>query len=482
MKMMKNSFTRIGFLIFFLGASLIITGIEGYTMRAHAQEGKQEEKPAPENEAGKEKPGYQDPATCAALLNDQSYKGMDAQKYMVAGKDSWVFRSRQDLKTDFSISEEDLALYQKFSAFLKESGMELVLVYIPTRGMIASKFLRRESEWDKNFDIAAAAKSYNATIKAMRDKGIHIIGNSNPQSPESYFNHADQHWTTSGARAMAEKTAAYIKANIPIASKLPQVKFETTVGKKVTYDGRFGEIIKKICKFRPDPETDLEVYTKPAGLSDDAALFGDVPIPLVTLVGTSNSRREEFNSNFDGYLKQELSLDILNAAIAGGGMDDSLLIYLTSSEFKKNPPRILIWEIPGYYDLGGANMRQTIRQAMASVAGYCEKPLAEFSKKTIEDKKLKIFDKVEKEKIPAKNAYIVLNFDEEVTKDFTMSVKTDDGKHEKYEFQRRKGDDGRLWYYLPKQNRDGFFAEATISVNDGIKGRHLQARLCPLVP
>lgn len=462
---------------FLFGVALAMCMLLGSPF-AYAQEEKAaEEKPATQNESK-----YGDLATCGDLLADATYTGdFEAHKYLVPGKDSWVFRSRQDLKTEFKLSEQDIVLYQKLSNFLKGNGTELVLVYLPTRGMHASQFLLRQSAQDKNYDAALAIKNYEALIKTLKDKGVHIVGDPSPVAPELYFNHADQHWTTHGARAMAEAVSSYIKANIPIAAKLPQQKFETEVGNKVTYDGRFGEITKKICKIRPNPESDMEVTTKRIGQGDtEKALLENLPAPLVTLVGTSNSKREEFNSNFAGYLKQELSLDIYNAAIPGGGMDDSLLSYLASAEYKKSPPRILIWEIPGYYDLGGAGMNQTVRQAMASVGGFCDKPLVTFPKQTVTGKKLKLFEKLDDKNIAAANAYIVLKFEEDVAKDFTMSVKTSDGKHEKYEFEKRREGGGRTWFYMPEQDSKTLLSEATISVKPWLEGLTLEARICPL--
>jgi hypothetical protein len=67
-----------------------------------------------------------------------------------------------------------------------------------------------------------------------------------------------------------------------------------------------------------------------------------------------------------------------------------------------------------------------------------------------------------------------------VKTDFTMSVKTSDGKVEKYEFEQRKAGDGRVWYYFPKKEGELTLLEATLSVKAGIADKMLQAKLCPL--
>lgn len=481
---------KFGLLLLLLVSGTVLTGASSFkgiaasedTKLAAAEkapEKKDDDKAKAETE---EKSKYGDLTTCAALLDDKSYTGDFEQfKYMIAGRDSWVFRSRQDLKTKFDVSPADVAIHQEFASILKGKGIDLVLVYIPTRGMLASQYLLRQTPHDKNYDVAAAIASYDNAIKTLREGGVHIVGDSHPAAPNLYFNHADQHWTTIGAHSMAKSVATYVKARLPVYAQLPAQAFTTTEGSKTSYDGRFGEFIKRPCKFRPHYESDVLVDTKPAGDAGSAqALLSDPKMASVVLVGTSNSKRDEFNSNFDGYLKQELSLDVYNAAMPGGGMDDSLLNYLVSPQFKKTPPKILIWEIPGYYDLGGAAMEQTLKQAVASVAGVCEKPLVEFAKAKVEGKKLKLFEKLNPQKILANNTYIVLQFDQPVKTDFTMSVKTSDGKVEKYEFEQRKAGDGRVWYYFPHKEGELYLSEVTLSVKAGIAEKMLQAKLCPL--
>ena len=87
--------------------------------------------------------------------------------------------------------------------------------------------------------------------------------------------------------------------------------------------------------------------TEPVGASDSGDLFGDGGNPQIALVGTSNSGRpttSPASEEFSG-------ADILNNAVSGGGFDSSLLAYMTSEEFHKNPPKILIWEFATHYDM-----------------------------------------------------------------------------------------------------------------------------------
>lgn len=424
--------------------------------------------------------GYDDPASCSALYQAQTYEKDEDFMFMLPGKDSWVFRTRQDLQMAFDMPQEDIAVYQKLVSILRSKGTEMVISYIPTRGMIATDKLPEDAEQTEDYDAASARENYNSLIARMREAGVNFVGTPTSSVGANYFNHADQHWSTKGSREMAQAIAAYVK-DLPVASQLPKQVFKTTIGEEVSYDGRFGEFIKKACGFRPKPEVDHNVKTERVSEDEDeaSALLGDEVAPQVVLVGTSNSIRDEFNSNFDGFLKEALSSDVYNAAISGGGMDDSILAYLSSDRYRKTPPKLLIWELPGYYDMGGAGMEYTLRQAVASVLGYCESPLARFEKTQVTGKKVSLFEGLQELNIAADHAYVAIKFEEPLSKDFSISIKTADAKNQKFKFKKRREGNGDAFFYWPKGG-DAMLSNITLNVNKNIDGRMVEARLCPI--
>jgi alginate O-acetyltransferase complex protein AlgJ len=76
------------------------------------------------------------------------------------------------------------------------------------------------------------------------------------------------------------------------------------------------------------------------------ALFGDQSFP-VALVGTSYSANPQWN--FEGFLKEALQTDILNAADEGRGPFETMKDYLEDDSFATNPPDLIVWEIPERY-------------------------------------------------------------------------------------------------------------------------------------
>ena len=422
---------------------------------------------------------YADPATCEALYNADTYAKDEDFMFMLPGKDGWVYRTRQDLQMAFDLPEDDIPLYSTFVSALKAHGTELVIAYIPTRGMIATEYLPQDADQTEDYDAASARENYNTLIARMGEAGVNFVGTPQPASGANYFNHADQHWTTKGSRDMAQAIADFVKDK-PFAAQLPKQVFKTTIGEEIAYDGRFGEFIKGACGFRPPPEKDNKVKTERVSDGDEAqALLGEEAPPQVVLVGTSNSIRDEFNSNFDGFLKEALSTDVYNAAISGGGMDDAILTYLSSERFRKTPPRLLVWELPGYYDMGGAGMEYTLRQAVGGALGDCDKPLATYPKAQVVGKKVFLFDRLEEMNVGAGQAYVAIRFEEPVSKDFSISIKTLDKKSEKFKFTKRREGNGDAFYYLPKGG-EALLSSIALNVNKNIDGLNVEAKLCPV--
>ena len=78
-------------------------------------------------------------------------------------------------------------------------------------------------------------------------------------------------------------------------------------------------------------------------------------------------------------VQQYIGADVLNVAFPGGGLEGSMIQYLGSEEFQKNPPKILIWEFSPLYRLD----QETIyRQMMALLDNGCEGKTAQMTAST----------------------------------------------------------------------------------------------------
>lgn len=421
-------------------------------------------------------------STCEKLRDESAYgKKYENFMYILPGKDGWLFRTKQDFVTRYEISDEAIAAYQQFAKVLKDKGTELVIAFAPTRGMAAAEYVPVGDPIAKGYDPAVARKNYADLIKRMRDAGINVVGTPEIKAGADYFYKADQHWTSAGAREMAEAVADAVKGTKAYKS-VAKTRFVTVDDEETNFDGTFNDVLKVICERKTAQEKDTLTKTSPAeSAADERALFSDQPTPQVILVGTSNSKKESNNVNFDGFLKEFLSADVYNGGISGGGIDDPFLAYLASDSYRKNQPSVIIWEIPGYYDLGHQETVSLLRQLIPAAQGDCgSEALAEASV-TLDDKKVNLMRELDSKKLIPAESYISLTFDKPVKKKFSVSMKLSNNTRENFRFTRSKRypHDG-IFFYAPKGQDDAVLSSVDLSVQDAMKGMKVEAKLCRL--
>ncbi len=413
---------------------------------------------------------------CPALREEKSYKGTyEDLKYLLPGKDGWVYRSQNDLRTDYSFRHENGDLLVKLSKALKDKGVELVIVYPPTRGVVAHQFVPRRDPLAKLYDPAKVRMEYKKTLADMNEQGVHMIGTPDTKLGSKFFFKADHHWTPEGAAEMAQLVADYVKA-LPLYAGLKKTQYVTKELPPVDNEPTFNAAIKSICgKGVPFDKLTL-TETEPVEKGDAASLLGDANAEIV-LVGTSNSKRAENELNFSGRLKEFLSADVLNAAISGSGVTESLVTYLASSHYKQTPPKVIIWEIPGYYDLDGGTIRFSLRQLIASTNRACEKPLAETKGTKLSGKVSDILNGKAKDLV-MKAPYFGLKLNQKVEKEFKLVFNFDKGAPEVFEVkQSRSYPEDLSFYYAPRIP----VGSRLVSVGvEGASGAVADATLCEL--
>lgn len=363
-----------------------------------------------------------DKAYCEALTNEASYaKWLVNYKMLVRGKDDWLFRTTVTSKTDFAVEEKTVTLLKQLQDRLKAKGTDLVILLPPTQGgAVNGEFLTDEAIKKHGFNPTLAKKNYADAIASLKAAGINAVGVTDYPEGKAFFYKRDHHWNPDGAKASAESVAALVKA-LPSYAALPKTEFATKEMGKEDYKGAYVKAFMTVCKKRPPAEKATRYKTEPAKQqAGEADLFGDAGQPPVVLVGTSNSAPNPNVSNFDGFLKQALSLDVQNLAIAGAGVDSSLLSYLNSSEFQANPAKILVWEVPGYYDLNKVG-GPVLLQAIPAVAGDCKgKALAEVSNVDIKSGENELLNNLAAKNIANEKQYIRLEFSKAPKKPFVV--------------------------------------------------------------
>jgi len=257
------------------------------------------------------------------------------------GHDQWLFREH-DLISEFGPNQRGYNGLRMLNNALASRGTVLVIVPLPTRGIVHPEKLR-ESE----FSYTHAAKNYSLYLNRLRKVGLQVpelsLLTKGDQTLPLYFAR-DHHWTPAGAEKTAELVAQLLFQSGSLKD-IPTLEFTTNKIKSDSNPGSYSRAALELCNIEYPAEAFEVYYTE-----SEIDLFAEVAPADVVLVGTSNSNGSKV-FNFDGFLRSSLGVDVMNMATSGGGFDESLLEYLSSIEFRTKPPKILIWEVPGYYSL-----------------------------------------------------------------------------------------------------------------------------------
>ena len=307
---------------------------------------------------------------CPQAANRAAYTTKFLQSFstLVQGKDGWLFRTDDDLRTSFGPDAEGSAALKRFVGALKQRGVQLVMVYQPSRGLMHADKLPPNIR--KQYNVDAARNAYVQTLQRFRSLGI-VVPDLDRLLKEpgkgDYFYRGDHHWTPEGAERTAQITAETIR-DMKAFAGIPQKTFTT---QRTGIWGKRGTLQKaatQLCGHGYPDQYAPRFVTASEGSGD---LFGDESAPAITLTGTSNS---DSAYNFAGFLEQALGVEVLNESVAGGGHEGALLQYLGGEAFRKSPPKILVWELETYHNL---SKTMFYRQVTPLVGDGCQsrKPL-----------------------------------------------------------------------------------------------------------
>jgi len=299
---------------------------------------------------------------CAKASIDAAYntKLLKVSKYLLIGKNDWLYRSNSDLNETFELDQKAMSDLRRFSRALSDRGTTLLVVYQPTRGLINPAGVIDTERFTYNYKRAFS--SYSKALQQIASTGIIVpdlavlLGSTSSK----YYYRRDSHWTPYGAKLTAELVAKTIK-DLPLYPSLPKTRFKTSrIGLMGKADNGTHQMASLQLCGSQYPKQYVDEFKTEAVEVSETDLFADPALPDIVVAGTSFTKGAT-NYNFVGYLKEFLSTDILNVAQAGGGVIGSLIQYLPSDDFQAAPSKLLIWEIPSYTRLSNTfNYRQIV--------------------------------------------------------------------------------------------------------------------------
>lgn len=416
---------------------------------------------------------------CPAMKDETLYDkyGFDSYRMLVPGKSGWIFRSESDFRNDFSIPNDTLDDLEELSDSFRAHGTELVMLITPTRALVHSQYISDADK--KKYDLGNIDrlwKSYWNGIDSIRDRGITVVGVERPGPEIPFFYRKDHHWNSYGAQLSAKAIAAEVK-KLPAYKDIEKIEYATREDGTYDFYGVSKKVFKRICETRQPPERIIKRVTEQkSAAADQDDLFGDTKQPEIVLMGTSNSTMEPSMANFEGFLKEELSADIKNMSVSGGGLDTAMISYLNSEDFHKHPAKIAIWEIPGYYDL--SNHKKFFREAIPATYGTCQNPVAVAKDKKIAEKTMIAIDRLASKKISGSDYYVSVDFSAPMSKPVTLDLRYVKNR-DKYKFQRsgRYPHDGQFYVALHDSKKENL-EKIVLNVPDEALGKNVSVAIC----
>ncbi|MFZ6709864.1 alginate O-acetyltransferase AlgX-related protein [Undibacterium sp. TC9W] len=258
------------------------------------------------------------------------------------GCDGWLFLS--DELTPYAHAAENAAararIITQTAADLQMRGIKLVVAVVPDKTRIEEDHLCGLHR------PAAFANRLNDWVSTLASNKVEVL-NFAPalaaMKEERYYR-SDSHWNERGANVAATTLADRLQSlklvDKPAAAPDPKAIQSNTTE-------RSGDLMRVSnleglpAWMRPATEVTQVSKVAPVAVASDD-LFGDAGLPTVALVGTSFSRA----ANFVPFLSQHLGAPVANLAKDGGDFDGAAYAYLNSKEFKTQPPKVVVWEVP----------------------------------------------------------------------------------------------------------------------------------------
>lgn len=277
------------------------------------------------------------------------------------GLDGWFFFNHDFRETYEIMAPGQSDFVVQLSRAFATQGVLLVVVPVPGRGAIRPAALYLDDPKQAAYSPTVARANYDAYISTLEQNGVAAVdvmavATAFDASGGQTFFKRDLHWTPEGSNAVAQVTAERIRRTID----KPLAKAQLTLSRNPydkTHPGRFiNNWLYSTCRITlpPEPLGDYTVSRSPA----------DVQTAEVVQAGSSFG-----GSPFDqGFLGVALQSEVANVSVGNGGVFFALESYLQTRSYRKERPRVLVWEYP----VGAqALSRAAQRRLLAGTYGTC---------------------------------------------------------------------------------------------------------------
>jgi alginate biosynthesis protein AlgX len=424
-------------------------------------------------------------AFCTAMADEKSYEdnNLDTYSTLIPGKDGWVFRTNNDFRKDWAADQATISRLLALQSAMRVHNAELVTLMPPVRGMVHAKEMQDADRVKYGMNDTSAWEAYEGFIRDLRQAGVNIVGINRREVNDQFFYKRNHHWSARGAHIAAQKAAQAIKPMSQYAA-IPKVTYASQPLPPSEYKSSFAKAFEKICGTQIGTEPAQNYQTAPAGSANsENALFSGDAEPQVILLGTSNSVNDSSEANFDGFLKEFLSTDVLNLSYTGAGIDTSIMAFMNSEHYKNDKPKIVIWEVPGYYDFDEMN-ETLLSQIIPAAHGDCNTDaLASATFKSLPNNG-ELFA-ADQDRIDQNNSYLRLAFAQPVKDTFSVKFHYKDGedgatKLVKFKRSDRYPADGEFYTLFPRMGADAKLSKISIALPKKQPSADVSMQICAL--
>jgi len=394
------------------------------------------------------------------------------------GLEGVFFRTSTDLEQFFAVTPETVDLFSRLNEAFTATGTDLVLIPLPTRGIVQAAYVDQANPSQAIYDRVEARAEFAMLIDQLRSAGLNVVdvlaAIEAAGAEQSFYFKRDHHWTPQGARLAAQDAARTIRA-LPSFDRLTTHEFATRKTGTAPFMTAMGYEIQRLCE-RAMPAEEVEAFETARGASSADDLLGaSEQRPPVALVGSSFSATADFN--FAGFLSEFTGLDVANHAIRGAEFVGALASLVSARDFGANRPRVVVWETPTYYEIDWLS-RAAFRQIIPAIYGTCsDRDAVARSQEMRVDGEASFFDFARGEAVGGPDQYLVFDVSEPGVEALSASITYASGEREIVPLGNleRYRDDGRFFLSLSRDIRGPV---SRVSLEGDSEGAKISARVC----
>lgn len=268
----------------------------------------------------------------------------------VEGENGWLFTNEelQRFPGTQNVYNEQLGAIAQVVQLFKEQGIKVAVIVVPTKASIYPELLPNGLKASLDY-----SGNYAKVMAGLTQLGVRTVNLKAPltarKSEGLLYLKTDTHWTPLGMQVAAEAVNKTLNADL---NKLSVTAF--TAERLPAMDVRM-DLVSQLPEARRaaysgETTTGLTITSA----SDD--LLGDAPAPQMTLLGTSYSTAFDgrgLTPPYEKIFSKAISLatkrDILSYAVGAKGFWQPVADYAQSPEYRTQPPKLVLWEIPERY-------------------------------------------------------------------------------------------------------------------------------------